>query len=664
MSTVNPTNLLPDEKEKQQLFLYCTDCDEIGERRFSRALLVSVFILLSGCLPSGSETNDHAVKEADSEVKSAGESSTNQESSYADGRSVSASRNFHEAPMLERLVEAGNLPPVSERLPENPLIITPVERPGIYGGAIRRALIADVIDQYAITKTLNENLMGYERSPPNRILLNLAEDHWFGNSGKSAIFKIRKGVKWSDGEPFTVDDIIFWYEDFALDEEARNIPIFPSLWLNDAKPLVLEKQDAYTLKISSHRPLGMILHTLCYDEIALPKHYFARYHPRYNSSATYSELRNRTTPAKLAYEPGTPRLSAWVPVSWTHSQRAVFERNPYYWKIDTAGNQLPYADRLEFSVIPNPNVILLKFINGELDLLGRYSVSSMYQTLKHGEALGRFAIHLGEPYPYYCLYLNWDARNPALREAFRNRKVRIALSHGINRQEISEIVYHGLLAPTGVSMSRSSPAHSEQAAALYSQYNPVKARSLLEEAGYRDQNGDGIREFKDGSPFEITIDVFANSDFPDICQLLVEYWAGIGIKIHLNIALQEIIVPRRINGDFEITFYRGPTDPVISAQYSAIMGPSEPFWHRNAQREGPAWLYEMTALVNQVNTTVDSDERRLMMIQIRDLHAENLPIITLGDHRLGNVPPRITTELHIRDWDRAVFHEQIYIKKE
>ena len=573
--------------------------------------------------------------------------------------------------MLARLVQAGKLPPVNERLPENPLIIIPVERPGIYGGAIRRALIADIIDQFAITKTLNENLMGYERSPPNRVQLNLAEDHWFENNGKTAIFKIRKGVKWSDGEPFTVDDILFWYEDFALDEEARNLPIFPSLWLNDSKPLILEKQDPYTLKISSHKPLGMVLHTLSYDEIALPKHYFARYHPRYNSSATYAELRDRTTLGKLAYEPGTPRLSAWVPVSWTHGQRAVFERNPYYWKIDTAGKQLPYVDRLEFTVIPNPNVILLKFLNGELDLIGRYFTSSMYQTLKHGEAQGRFAVHLGEPKPSFCLYLNWDAPNPALREAFRNLDVRMALSYAINRQEISEIIYHGLLAPTGVSISRSSSAHSEKVAALYSQYDPAKARSLLDEAGYRDQDGDGIRAFKDGSPFEITTDVFANTDFPDIAQLLIEYWADIGIKIHLNVALQEIIVPRRLNGDFEMTVYRGPTDPVISSQYSAIMGPSEPFWHRNARREGPAWLHDMTALVNQVNTTIDPEERRLMMVQIRDLHADNLPIITLGDqrdvwaahNRLGNLPPRITSELHIRDWDRAVFHEQIYIKE-
>jgi peptide/nickel transport system substrate-binding protein len=493
----------------------------------------------------------------------------------------------------------------------------------------------------------------------------------FEKDGKTAIFKLRKGIKWSDGKPFTVDDILFWYEDFTLDEEARNVPLFPSWWLNDGRPLILEKQDLYTLKISSHRPLGSILHTVSYDEIALPKHWYARFHPRYNASATYAELRERTTRGKLAYEPGTPRLGAWFPISWTHGQRAVFERNPYYWKIDTAGNQLPYADRLEFSVIPNPDVILLRFLNGELDLLGRYFVSRMYQTLKHEAGPGRFTVYLGEPKPSVCFFLNWDAKNPALREAFRNLQVRIALSHGMNRPEIGEVVLHGLLVPTGISLSRSSPFYSEEVVSLYSQYDPGKARSLLNDAGYRDHDRDGIRELKDGSPFELTIDVIADTDFPDICELMVEYWGDIGIKVHLNIALQEITTPRRINGNFEVTLYRAPTDPVMSSEWSAIMGPGEPFWHKNAAREGPPWLHELTALIKRAKTTIDPNERRSLMVRMRNLQAKNVPMVMLGEsrpvwaaqNRLGNVPPRIIAELHTRDWDRATFHEQIYIKE-
>jgi len=635
-----------------------------------RALLPCVVFLLSGCLPKDSETNDDSVRDVGLQSLSSSEVSAGQGPQDVVARSEFSSRDFQQAPMLERLVQAGKLPPVNERLPEHPLVITPVDRPGRYGGAIRRALIADIVDQYAIAKTLNENLVGYRRFPPNHIQLNLAERYTFEDDGRTVIFKLRRGVRWSDGEPFTVDDILFWYEDFALDENARNLPLFPSWWLNGGKPVKLEKLGPYTLKVSSHLPLGSILHTFSYDELALPKHWFARYHPRYNADATYSELRERTTLARLAYDPGTPRLSAWVPVEWTRGQRAVFERNPYYWKIDTAGNQLPYADRLEFSVIPNSEVILAKFINGELDLFGHYIFSRSYDTLKHEAKRGRFTVHLSEPIPATSVYLNWDAPNPALREAFRNLKVRMALSHGINRREVSELVFHGLLSPTGIALSRSSSFYSGNSALLYSQYDPEKARSLLNAAGYRDQDGNGIREFEDGSPFALTIDVFARSNGSDFAPLLADYWKDIGIKVYLNIALQEIIVPRRVNGEFEVTIYRAATDPVISSDFIAIMGPNEPFWHRNANREGPEWLLEMTALIKQMKTTVDPDVRRLLMIKIRKLYVENLPMLTLGEggmvwgarNRLGNVPPTITTELFTRDWDRAVFHEQIYIK--
>jgi peptide/nickel transport system substrate-binding protein len=637
-------------------------------RLFSCVLFPFILFLLSGCLR---ETNSHSAGESDTQVERSGEVSVSQEIQNADPRPEFSGRDFQQAPMLERRVQAGELPPVNERLPETPLVITPVEKPGRYGGAIRRALIADIVDQYVITKTLNENLVGFERFPPNRIQLNLAERYTFEDDGKAAIFKLRKGIRWSDGEPFTVDDILFWYEDFALDENARNMPLFPSWWHNAGEPVKLEKLGPYTLKISSHRPLGSILHTLSYDELALPKHWFSRYHPRYNTKATYSELRKRTTLARLAYEPGTPRLSAWVPIEWIRGQRALFERNPYYWKIDTAGNQLPYADRLEFTVIPNPEVILTKFINGELDLFGHYFSSRMYESLKHEAKRGQFRVLLSEPIPAVGIYLNWDAPDVALREAFRNLKVRMALSHGINRREISELVFHGLLSSTGIALSRSSSFYSQKAALLYSQYDPEQARSLLDAAGYRDRDGDGIRELGSGSPLEFTLDVFAKSDGEDIGALLTEYWKEIGIKVHLNIALQEIIVPRRVNGEFEMTFYRAATDPVISSEFIAIMGPSEPFWHRNANREGPAWLREMTVLIKQMQTTVDPDKRRLLTVKIRELYVENLPMLTLGEgrrvwgaqNRLGNVPPTITNELFTRDWDRAVFHEQIYIKE-
>ncbi len=396
---------------------------------------------------------------------------------------IIAGRAFQEAPMLEEKVQSGELPPVAARLPENPLVIVPVEEIGKYGGAIRRALNTDVINESAIAKTFSESLMAFERPLPNSLQLNLAESYEFLDEGRVLVVKLRKGIKWSDGAPFTVEDILFWYEDMTLDENARiagNNPLFPARWLNGGQPVKMEMVDAITLKISSEQPMGRILDTLCHNKIAFPKHILAQYHPKYNPQADYDLFRKNTTDGMLAFQPGIPRLSAWAPVQWERSQKAVFERNPYYWKIDTVGNQLPYADRLEFTIIPNSELILLKFSNGELDLFQRSFNENMYTFLKEKEKGSDFTIHLSTYSPSVTLYPNWDAPNPVLREAFRNKLVRIALSHALNREEINQLVYNGLIKPGGLSFSHASPYYSRELAQLYSQFDPEKSRNLLD----------------------------------------------------------------------------------------------------------------------------------------------------------------------------------------
>lgn len=290
--------------------------------------------------------------------------------------------------MLAERVAAGELPPVGDRLPENPLVVVPLDEIGRYGGTINRALTGEVVQVSGISKTLSENLMGYERPMPNRILYNLAERHEFLDEGRTALFYLRKGLKWSDGHPFTVDDILFWYHDMWVDPDARRSPLFPTQYLVEGEPIEMEKVDDHTIRFRSHKPLGGILHNLSQDYIALPKHVFAPLHPRYNPESTYEALRDATTRAKRILTPGIPRMSPWVPVEWKRDQQVVYERNPYYFKIDSAGNQLPYADRLVFHIIPDRQVILLKFINGELDLFGRYTQINMLPTLRANEPKG------------------------------------------------------------------------------------------------------------------------------------------------------------------------------------------------------------------------------------------------------------------------------------
>lgn len=582
-------------------------------------------------------------------------------------------REFGEAPMLTRQVAAGLLPPVAERLPDNPLVLVPVSEIGRYGGTIRRALTEEVVETRGLTKTLNENLMGYERPMAKSIQLNLAENYEFQDNFKTAIFRIRKGVRWSDGHPFTVDDILFWYYDVAFNEPARENrnPLAPTGWIIGDKPIKMEKVDETTLRISAPETLGRVLVELCQDNIAYPKHFWARFHPRYNANATYKDFRDRTREHLRTFSNGIPRLSAWVPEQWVRGQRIVYKRNPYYWKIDSAGNQLPYADRLEFSIIQDPQIILLKFMNGELDLFGRYFRDSMIPFLVAEGARGTFTLHRTLPQYGAGFYFNRDCPNKPLREAFRNRDVRIALSHAINREEINQILYQGLLTPAGFSFAPSSPYFSESSSRRYSEYDPAKARELLDNAGYRDLDRDGFRELPDGSAFEFTLDVRISQ--ADICELVVEHWKEIGIRVHLFAAIRDILGARRGTSQFEAAYWdiEGAEDPLSRQSLWAIMLPTgAPFWHRTSAREAPDWLWEATDLLKRAKKTLNADELRELMIGIRNLHTDNIPIIAVGlrptlwgaHNRLGNVPQTISASGVYRGWSRPVMHEQLFIR--
>ncbi len=633
-----------------------------------RAVIVTVFSLSYGCLP------DNPVRK----TEIAGLATAGRDQSVGqmtapltiDPR-VLEERRFGEAPMLAERVRQGRLPPVSDRLPDDPVVIVPVEEIGRYGGELKRALTGDIVQTPGLIKTLTENLMDYER--PNlskRIVPNLAESYSFEDEGRTAIFRIRKGIKWSDGVPFTVDDILFWYDDMLVNDDARSRPLFPSNFLVEGQPVQMSKVDNLTLRVTSHKPLGRVLDLVSNYWIAYPKHILSSLHPKYNPDATYEGFRDSTTAGKLILKPNLPRLSPWVPVEWVRGQRVVYERNPYYFKIDSEGNQLPYADRIVFNIILDPQVILLKFMNGEIDLFGRYAQINMYSTLKTAERDGKFKLRFAAPVPASVLYLNWDAPREALAHAFRDRRVRMALSHGIDREELGQIVYHGLLEPAGTTFGPSSVYHDPSLMPTYAAYDPAKARALLDEAGLVDGDRDGFREFADGTRFAITIDVISGMGI-DVCELVAEQWRALGIDVSLNIALRDIILPRRNAGDFDVFWGRSlPSDPSINRHQWAITGPNRPFWHRNAASVGPPWLHELSRWIEEAGATIDPAEVLSKMVQVRDRVTEEVPFINAGfvtpvwgsGTRLGNVPEEVTTEDAYMGWSRPVFHEQLFIK--
>jgi peptide/nickel transport system substrate-binding protein len=584
-------------------------------------------------------------------------------------------RSFGESPELASRARSGDLPPVGDRLPPNPLVVVPMDEIGQYGGEIRRGLSSDISQWPGLMKAMSENLLAFSRPMGESIGPNLAESWEYQDEGRAAVFRLRKGVKWSDGHPFTADDVMFFYEDMLFDENARasDRPTPPPSFLVDGKPIQLEKIDDYTVRFVSTKPMGRLLDALgASDAFSWPKHALSQYHPRYNPEADYADFQQRTTRAQLLLTPGTPSLSAWASVEWVRGQRIVFGRNPYYWKVDSAGNQLPYADRLTFSIISDGNVMLLKFINSEIDLFGRGAGYGMYESLRAQESSHPYRLRLSGPSSGPAFYLNWDTRKEHLRAAFRDRNVRIAMSLAINREEVGEILYHGLMVPSGYAWLPSNPYFSPDSFKRFADFAPDSANAILDRAGYPDSDGDGWRELADGSRFEFTVDVSSRNNTSDICELVNDYWAAIGIKVNLFPALRDIIWPRRFNGEFDVHQWglEGPDDPLGRLSDWAITGPQTPFWHREAYRDTTTWLKEATEHLLLANSAVDTSVRRTHMEAAHQLHVENVPVIVVGsiyrpwgaNTRLGNVPNDIIFAGSQGAWGRPVFHEQIFVR--
>jgi len=450
---------------------------------------------------------------------------------------------YNEAPMLRTQVAAGELPPVEERLPEEPAIVKPIEKIGVYGDTWRMVHMG-AVDLAAGGYLMSEPLAIWNIDF-TRIMPVVVKGWKFSEDAKSITFYLRKGMKWSDGAPFTANDFVFYWNDILLNKGIT--PIIPANLRVGGEPGKIEKIDDYTFKLSFTKPYGMIIETFADrfgPKIYAPKHYLKQFHPKYTPMDEIKKIMKNegfTVWNDLFLDrntrhnnPKLPVIEAWYPLDKIDKPIQRWVRNPYYWKVDTKGNQLPYIDKLQFTLVSDAQGIVLKAAAGDIDLQWRRINFADYTFLMQNRKKGNYQIQeiLLAGTNFGTLYLNFFHKDLILRKLFRDKRFRIALSIAINRNEMNELLFKGLATPAQPFPQPGTPWYVEEYCKEYTQYDPKKANELLDQIGLKKRDSENYRLRPDGKRLEFVISVFTPWPPENVegMELVKEYWENIGIK--------------------------------------------------------------------------------------------------------------------------------------
>lgn len=450
---------------------------------------------------------------------------------------------YSEAPELADKVSAGELPPVGERLPQTPLVVEAPEV-GQYGGTWRSALKGNNDEGWIRRSSGYDPLIKFSLSWDG-VEPNIAQSWEVNDDATVYTFKLREGHKWSDGKPFTAEDVVFAINDVINNADFIGQRPTALLGIKASAP------DATTVVLELPEANGMLLTELASvngtQVVQFQKEFCREFHPDYNPDADqnakdagltgWGEAMRNHCGVSRNLDADRPTLYAWDQVNNYDGINSPvrFERNPYYFKVDQEGNQLPYLDNLSMTQVEDVNSIVLMGIAGDIDMTNRHidSVANKPVFFDNQEKGG---YHLYSTVPAdmntMIFQLNMNYEDDGFRELFQNKDFRIALSHGIDRQEIIDTLYVGLGEPYQAAPRPESPFYDEELAKQYTEYDPDLANKMLDEIGLTERNSEGIRLLPDGRPLSIRVDVTTDiGQMLDILELIRPQWQEIGVDL-------------------------------------------------------------------------------------------------------------------------------------
>lgn len=598
---------------------------------------------------------------------------------------VHAEEVAKEAPEFAALVAEGKLPPLEERLPENPLVVE-ADTIGKYGGTWRNMIVGG--DTTHITR-----YQGYEQlirwnAEWSEYVPNLAERWEVNEDSTEYTFYLRKGIKWSDGHPFTAADF-----DYQVNHVWRNkalVQVVPAEFVTNNVPCELVVIDDYTVKFVFESPNGLFMLNIANTKDFMPfapAHYLKQFDPEFNPDADKlaQELGYADAveyyPNKQGIEwrqnADIPTLNAWI---WTMAPdgtniKAEAVRNPYYWKVDAEGKQLPYIDKINYELVADTEVAVMRVASGEIDFFDQNiatpnNKSFFYDNMESGNY--HFVTTTMSAPNAMNIILNLTHKDLVRRELFANKDFRIGLSHALNRQEIIDMVYYGDAQAHQTAPLPGADVYDEEFATQYTEYNVDLANEYLDKV-LPEKDANGMRLFN-GEKLIIHFYLDAARDtFIQASELVGTYWRAVGVDTKFDIVSRDLWEEATRNGpgDFDATMHRfggGIGSPIYTdPRYYVPLNTNSMYalgwanWYINPEgigatikpEEPPADVKLSLELYDQVKKTGDADAQRDLMKQIIEIAKDNFYTIgvcteadsyAICNNDLRNVPDTMPWE--------------------
>ncbi|WP_417248795.1 ABC transporter substrate-binding protein [Celeribacter sp.] len=605
--------------------------------------------------------------------------------------------------VTKKFVETGKLPPVEERLPAEPLVYKTAnmpDGPGVYGDVMRHVIggrpegwnyIAgqsqgwggiDIGLSECLTRTGPLFMIEPEDLEP---MPNLAKSWEWSEDGKTLTVHLIEGAKWSDGDPFDMDDIEFYWNDHVLNPDIT--PLNGATQASFGEGTTLERVDDYTFNFHFQTPFPeQVLYNMAYGNFCPgPSHILKPEHPSYSDN-TVEEYKNAFPPEMM----NVPVMGAWVTVEYRPDDIIIMRRNPYYWKVDETGKQLPYLDEMHYrlSTWGDRDV---QAVAGTGDFSNLEQAENFVESLRSSAREDAPAkLEFGPRIIGYSLYPNlsgngWgqpDEREQAIRELNRNLKFRQAVSYGIDRERLGNSLVKGPFTAIYPGGLHAGTSYYDADSTVYYPYSVETAKALLAEVGLVDTDGNGFLNFPEDTAggVDVNISLLTTSDYAtdkNLTEGIVAMMEDIGLKVTPNIVSNNDRDALRRSGEYDWQTLRNPPNLVTVIQNTPQLAPTGPqtaeghYANADGELDLLLWEQEMADVVNAFIASRDPVERAELMKTYQKLYTTNMPAIGLTQYpgaliinkRFSNVPAG--APIFMFNWaEDNIIRERVYVAED